>query len=104
MYDLLLKHILTSRKNLLRLQFAKKNIKNHKNLEITKSKGENIKVCAWNSSRKTLPFKACMVGTGDTEKLLQMWQKTVSVILSTYLEITQFIEPDEAEPVYLVEI
>lgn len=51
-----------------------------------------------------LPFKACMVGTGDTEKLLQMWQKTVSVILSAYLEITQFIEPDEAEPVYLVEI
>lgn len=51
-----------------------------------------------------LPVKACMISTGNTEKLLQIWQKTVSVILSTYLEITQFIESDEAEHVYLVEI
>lgn len=48
-------------------------------LEITKSKGENIKVYAWNSSRKKmLPFKTCMVSTDNTE-LLQIWQKIVQL-------------------------
>lgn len=60
-------------------------------LDFTKLKGENIKVYAWNSSRKMLPFKAWVVSTDNAEKLLKIriGQKRISVILSTHLEITQ---------------
>lgn len=83
LYDLLLKHIHTSRKNLLlRFPSVKKSLERPQvysimSLEFTKSKEENIQVYAWNSSRKMLPFEACVASTDNTEKLLQIWQKSV---------------------------
>lgn len=79
MFDLLLKLIHTSReKSSVEIPICQKALREAQgssimSLEVAKSKGENIKEYSWNSRRKMLPFKARMVSTDNTEKLLQIW-------------------------------
>lgn len=75
-------------------------------LDFTELKGEKTKVYAWNSSRKMLPFKAWVVSTDNAEKLLKIrfCKKGFQSYCPHTLKSHKFIEPDEAGPVYLVDI